>query len=103
MHDAKNVDVYLLCSSRPIIEDCSGVRFAPFDCEIGGGWENVQNLWNQVDDFKWLKSEHSPNWKVIAEGERVPRQGWEEVRDKKVADSVVGEGLASLVRGYISP
>jgi hypothetical protein len=29
MHDCKNVDIYLMCSSRPIIEDCSGVRFAP--------------------------------------------------------------------------
>ena len=29
MHNCKNVDVYLLCKSRPIIEDCSNVRFAP--------------------------------------------------------------------------
>jgi tubulin-specific chaperone C len=29
MHECKNVDIYLICSSRPIIEDCSGVRFAP--------------------------------------------------------------------------
>ena len=28
MHDCRNVDVYLTCSSRPIIEDCSGIRFA---------------------------------------------------------------------------
>lgn len=28
MHDCTNVDVYLQCSSRPIIEDCHGVRFA---------------------------------------------------------------------------
>jgi hypothetical protein len=29
MHDCKNVDVYLHCASRPIIENCSNVRFAP--------------------------------------------------------------------------
>ena len=29
MHESHNVDVYLLCGSRPIIEDCKGVRFAP--------------------------------------------------------------------------
>ena len=29
MHQCRNVDVYLTCSSRPIIEDCSSVRFAP--------------------------------------------------------------------------
>lgn len=35
MHDCKNVDVYLLCASRPIIEDCSAVRFAPFpECYV---------------------------------------------------------------------
>jgi Tubulin binding cofactor C len=28
MHECKNVDVYLSCSSRPIIEDCSGIRFS---------------------------------------------------------------------------
>lgn len=102
MHDAKNVDVYLLCSSRPIIEDCSGIRFAPLGGGIGGEWENVKNLWDQVDDFKWLKSEHSPNWAVLPEKQRIPRQRWEEVRDKRVVDGVVGEDLASLVRGFRS-
>jgi tubulin-specific chaperone C len=35
MHDCKNVDVYLMCSSRPIIEDCSRVRFAPIpECYV---------------------------------------------------------------------
>lgn len=29
MHDCKNVDIYLHCGSRPIIEDCSNVRFSP--------------------------------------------------------------------------
>jgi tubulin-specific chaperone C len=29
MHDCKNVDIYLHCASRPIIEDCSSVRFSP--------------------------------------------------------------------------
>lgn len=30
MHDCRNCDVYLHCSSNPIIEHCSEVRFAPF-------------------------------------------------------------------------
>lgn len=29
IHECKNVDVYLHCASHPIIEDCSGMRFAP--------------------------------------------------------------------------
>lgn len=29
MHGSKNVDVYLHCLSRPIIEDCGNIRFTP--------------------------------------------------------------------------
>jgi tubulin-specific chaperone C len=29
IHECKNVDVYLHCTSHPIIEDCSAMRFAP--------------------------------------------------------------------------
>lgn len=28
MHESKNVKVYMLCKSRPIIEDCKGIEFA---------------------------------------------------------------------------
>ena len=35
MHDCKNVDIYLHCSSRPIIENCSNVRFSPIpECHV---------------------------------------------------------------------
>lgn len=35
MHDCKNVDIYLHCASRPIIEDCVNVRFSPIpDCHV---------------------------------------------------------------------
>lgn len=30
MHECKDCLVYLHCGSRPIIEDCKGIRFAPF-------------------------------------------------------------------------
>lgn len=29
IHECHNVDIYLHCASHPIIEDCSGMRFAP--------------------------------------------------------------------------
>jgi tubulin-specific chaperone C len=29
MHECRDINIYLLCNSRPIIEDCSNVRFAP--------------------------------------------------------------------------
>lgn len=71
MHGAKNVDVYLHCASRPIIEDCEGVRFAPLpESMISEELKTVQNQWDQIDDFKWLKAEQSPNWSILPEGER---------------------------------
>lgn len=35
MHESKNCDVYLHCASRPIVEDCKGIRFAPLpECYV---------------------------------------------------------------------
>lgn len=35
MHESKNVKVYMLCKSRPIIEDCDGIEFAEMpDCYV---------------------------------------------------------------------
>jgi hypothetical protein len=34
------------------------------------------NHWDQVDDFKWLKAEHSPNWSTLPEEERIPEEVW---------------------------
>ena len=71
MHGAKNVDVYLHCGSRPIIEDCEGVRFAPLpERMVSEQLQGVKNQWDQIDDFKWLKAEQSPNWSILPEAER---------------------------------
>ncbi|KAH8661380.1 tubulin binding cofactor C-domain-containing protein [Tricladium varicosporioides] len=76
MHDCKNVDIYLHCASRPIIEDCSKVRFSPIpECHSTSG-ESIQNHWDEVDDFKWLKAEHSPNWSILPEKERLAEEIW---------------------------
>lgn len=94
MHDCKNVDIYLHCASRPIIEDCSNVRFSPIpECHVSYsnrleylnrltilqkvvGVEPVANQWDQVDDFKWLKAEHSPNWSILPEEQRLGEDIW---------------------------
>lgn len=35
IHECKNVDIYLHCTSHPIIEDCTGMRFAPLpECYV---------------------------------------------------------------------
>ncbi|KAF1362434.1 TBCC-domain-containing protein [Lizonia empirigonia] len=71
MHGARNVDVYLYCASRPIIEDCEGVRFAPLpDAYITDDMRQMKNQWDQIDDFKWLKAEKSPNWSILPEEEQ---------------------------------
>lgn len=79
IHNARGSNFYLRVRSRPIVEDCSGVRFAPYCLQYKGIEENLReaNLleetgnWSNVDDFKWLKAVQSPNWSVLHEDERV--------------------------------
>jgi hypothetical protein len=80
MHSSRNCDVYLLTTSRPIIEDCSRIRFAPLpERYLTGEDEGVENQWRNVDDFKWLRAEPSPNWSVLPEEKRVAEKVWTEV------------------------
>ncbi|KAK3115275.1 hypothetical protein LTR53_005546 [Teratosphaeriaceae sp. CCFEE 6253] len=80
MHESKNSDVYLLTTSRPIIEDCSTVRFAPLPDQYKGDDDRgVPNQWSEVDDFKWLRSEPSPNWTAMEESQRVSETVWKDV------------------------
>ncbi|KAK5689375.1 hypothetical protein LTR17_026292 [Elasticomyces elasticus] len=80
MHESSGCDVYLLCSGRPIIEDCSNVRFAPLPgLYMTEDDQNVKSQWSEIDDFKWLRSEPSPNWSVLAEKERVEPKLWRDV------------------------
>lgn len=39
----------------------------------------MTNHWDQVDDFKWLKAEHSPNWSILPEEERLKEDIWTSV------------------------
>ncbi|KAK4540900.1 hypothetical protein LTR36_008842 [Oleoguttula mirabilis] len=80
MHESHNCDVYLLTTSRPIIEDCSAIHFAPLpDQYLTDGEKEAKNQWNQVDDFKWLRSEPSPNWRVLDMPHRVRDGVWRDV------------------------
>lgn len=79
MHESRNCDVYLLTTSRPIIEDCSGIRFAPFpDIYMTESDNKVEDQWQQVDDFKWLRSEPSPNWGILDPSQRVKADVWKD-------------------------
>ena len=41
-----------------------------------GEEDTGKNQWDQVDDFKWLKAEHSPNWSVLPEEQRIGEEVW---------------------------
>lgn len=79
IHRARRSDFYLKVRSRPIVEDCSGVRFAPYCLSYRGieedlscaGLDAETGNWANVDDFRWLRAVQSPNWSILPENERV--------------------------------
>ncbi|PKY08070.1 hypothetical protein P168DRAFT_286228 [Aspergillus campestris IBT 28561] len=81
MHKCSDVDVYLSSSSNPIIEDCTNVRFAriPRVYALDHNQAGVEDRWNQVEDFKWIKPEPSPNWRLIPDADAVPEEVWAEI------------------------
>ncbi|KAK8941443.1 Tubulin-folding cofactor C [Platanthera zijinensis] len=90
IHQARNCDFYLRVRSRPIVEDCSGVRFAPYRLFYQGidkdlsdsGLEEETGNWANVDDFRWLRALQSPNWSLISEEEFLDVQDVSELEEK---------------------
>ncbi|XP_072523884.1 tubulin-specific chaperone C [Salminus brasiliensis] len=79
-HNTTDTQIYLHVTSRAIVEDCQGVRFAPLTWTYDGmdsdfrvsGLDPKRNNWSLVDDFNWLAAgTPSPNWTVIPEDERI--------------------------------
>ncbi|CAM0945662.1 unnamed protein product [Alopecurus aequalis] len=91
IHEARATDFYLRVRSRPIIEDCSGVRFAPHALKYVGieqdlrdsGLDEDTGNWANVDDFKWLRAVQSPNWCLVPEGERLLTVDISEVQERE--------------------
>ncbi|KAL7797271.1 tubulin binding cofactor C domain-containing protein [Trichoderma ceciliae] len=91
IHNCKNVNLYLHCASHPIIEDCSGMRFAPLpSCYMTEADELTENQWDQVDDFKWLKTTQSPNWTTLSEAQRLGDDVWTKIVPGQPGISVGG-------------
>ncbi|EMD96929.1 hypothetical protein COCC4DRAFT_24875 [Bipolaris maydis ATCC 48331] len=89
MHDSKNVDIYLHSASRPIFEDCEALRFAPLPgCYVTPQISESPNLWDQIDDFKWLKAEPSPHFSTIPEDKRIPDHVWSDIVPEEKAVSL---------------
>lgn len=80
VHHTTQTDFHVRMRSTPIIEDCSGLRFAPCALVYPGIEEELEaadmsevacaDLWSKVQDFKWLKVQQSPNWSIMPESER---------------------------------
>ncbi|KAL6870513.1 TBCC domain-containing protein [Trichoderma novae-zelandiae] len=93
IHNCQNVDIYLHCASHPIIEDCSGMRFAPLpECYLTEADKSIENQWDQVDDFKWLKTSQSPNWTTLSEAQRLSEEVW-----TKIVPGQPGVGLEEIL------
>lgn len=41
------------------------------------------NLWDQVEDFMWLRPEPSPHWKTLAPAEAISDEIWQQVKQGK--------------------
>lgn len=83
IHNSENTDVYLWCGSRPIIEGCSGMRFAelpqcfrPASDSTNQQSPPVENQWDKIDDFRWLKSTTSPNWSILPADAIISENVW---------------------------
>ncbi|KAL2176620.1 tubulin binding cofactor C-domain-containing protein [Thermothelomyces heterothallicus CBS 202.75] len=104
IHECRNVVFYLHCVSRPIVEDCTGVQFAKApEIFLTEKEKKEANLYDQVDDFKWLKTFSSPNWSLLPDDKVVPEDVWKKALDGKpgalIDDTLrmlgVGKGLGA--------
>lgn len=79
IHNCHSSQLYVRVQSHPIIEDCSEMKFAPYslsydsiEADIVRAELQQASCWDNVVDFRWLKSIKSPNWDVLPESERRP-------------------------------
>ncbi|KAG7442799.1 TBCC-domain-containing protein [Guyanagaster necrorhizus] len=91
MHTSRTVDVYLSIPSHPVIENCSGIRFAGYPSALQ---RDIQVLSRKskhlsVQDFSHIKATPSPNWTVLPE-DHLP-MSW------PLGSTTVGDFLTSLL------
>lgn len=69
-------------TSKLIIEDCTRLSFHELQYEYPGIENDIKrsglqghNFWKDVQDFKWIKKEQSPNFRLIFDGkEQAPEE-----------------------------
>jgi len=69
IHDSYDVVFGVYTISKLIIEGSQRVKFRPYECDE---WRmksvkmyGLKNLWQEVQDFNWIKQEQSPNFELI--------------------------------------
>lgn len=73
VHDTLRTNFYLSIASNPIIEDCKDLGFAEYRItyeDLPQQKENAEmnfqtEMWKQVNDFKWHRTQPSPNWTCL--------------------------------------
>jgi hypothetical protein len=79
IHDTRSTTFHVAAASPPIVEDCGDLAFAPYAATWDGSRPAFDAAapptefaidpaaWRNVKDFKWLKAEQSPNWRLLGE------------------------------------
>ena len=76
IHKSRACTLCVRVNSHPIIEDCSGMIFAPYDVqysELNSHFKLADlesaSCWKNVVDFRWHRATASPNWKTALPNE----------------------------------
>mmetsp|Transcript_10944 Transcript_10944/g.40910 ORF Transcript_10944/g.40910 Transcript_10944/m.40910 type:complete len:250 (-) Transcript_10944:32-781(-) len=77
IHGTTATQFFLWTVAGPIIEDCSELKFSPYEYAYDEFWTDLQeskleskeNAWASVKDFRWLKAQSSPNFELLPAGQ----------------------------------
>lgn len=75
LHDSYDNHFSVYTTSKLIIEDCSRLKFHELQYTYDRLHEDIKesglsghNFWKEVQDFKWIKKERSPNFCLVFDG-----------------------------------
>lgn len=80
LHSSVSCDIYMLVTSRAIIEDCREIHVAPNTYAYDGydedlkesGLDGTVNNWEDIGDFNWLSTDkQSPHWSRIGDDDKI--------------------------------
>ncbi|KAH9947804.1 tubulin binding cofactor C-domain-containing protein [Amylocystis lapponica] len=101
MHTSSHVDVYLAIPSNPIIEHCTGIRFAGYPATLLSADAGVDSDSTpasshlSVQDFSHIRATPSPNWSALSEERTLEDVDWQHASG--IQDSDVDNSLQELL------